>query len=72
MPGSIHVSKLAYSLEDFCDLVGLTRTGAFKEIREGRLHAIKIGRRFVVPAAEVKAWMERLAALVAAKAQAAR
>lgn len=53
-------SKLAYSISDFCALVGLGRTGAFREIRTGRLRAVKVGRRTLIPAVEVKAWLDRL------------
>lgn len=54
-------SKLAYSIAEFCELVGLGRTGAFKEIRLQRLKAVKVGRRTLIPATEVKAWLDRLA-----------
>lgn len=53
-------SKLAYSISEFCTLVGLGRTGAFREIRTGRLRAVKVGRRTLIPAAEVRAWLDRL------------
>ena len=52
--------KLAYSVAEFCELVGLGRTGAFKEIKEQRLRAVKAGRRTLIPAEEVQAWLERL------------
>lgn len=72
MSQSIHLSKLAYSIEDFCELVGIGRSGAFREIREGRLRAVKIGRRVLVPAAELKTWLERLAEISASKVRARR
>lgn len=52
--------KMAYSIAEFCALVGLGRTGAFKEIKERRLRAVKAGRRTLIPAEEVQAWLERL------------
>lgn len=62
MASSNPFSKLAYSIADFCALVGLGRTGAFREIRTGRLRAVKVGRRTLIPAAEVRAWLDRLMA----------
>lgn len=68
MPQPNSFSKLAYSIAEFCELVGLGRTGAFKEIRLKRLHAVKVGRRTLIPAGEVKAWLDRLAAASASPA----
>lgn len=62
------LTKLAYSIAEFCQLVGLGRTGAFKEIRLQRLKAIKVGRRTLIPAAEVMAWLERMGATPAERA----
>lgn len=61
MAPSNALPKLAYSIAEFCELVGLGRTGAFKEIRERRLRAVKVGRRTLIPVAEVKAWLDSLA-----------
>lgn len=60
MSQSISLPKLAYSVAEFCELVGLGRTGAFREIRDQRLRAVKVGRRTLIPAEEVKAWLDRL------------
>ncbi|MBS1767178.1 MAG: helix-turn-helix domain-containing protein [Acidobacteria bacterium] len=54
--------KLAYSVAEVCELIGLGRTGVFKEIRERRLRVVKAGRRTLIPAAELKAWLDRLMA----------
>ncbi len=62
MSPSTPLPKLAYSVTEFCELVGLGRTGAFREIRERRLRAVKAGRRTLIPAAEIKAWLDRLTA----------
>lgn len=62
------LTKLAYSIAEFCQLVGLGRTGTFKEIRLQRLKAIKVGRRTLIPAAEVLAWLERMGAAPAERA----
>lgn len=58
---SIPPAKVAYSIAEFCELVSLGRSRVFEEIREKRLHIVKVGRRTLIPALEVTAWLERLA-----------
>lgn len=53
-------AKAAFSIAEFCLLVSLGRSRVFEEIRENRLHIVKVGRRTLIPAAEVTAWLERL------------
>lgn len=53
--------KAAYSVAEFCQLVSLGRSRVFEEIREKRLHIVKVGRRTLIPAVEVGAWLDRLA-----------
>jgi len=55
--------KLAYSVAEVCHLIGLGRTGVFKEIREQRLRAVKAGRRTLIPAVAIQAWLDRLASV---------
>jgi excisionase family DNA binding protein len=54
-------SKAAYSIAEFCGLVSLGRSRVFEEIRERRLRIVKVGRRTLIPATEVTAWLDRLA-----------
>lgn len=56
------VQKAAYSIAEFCFLVSLGRSRVFEEIRENRLHVVKVGRRTLIPAVEVAAWLDRLSA----------
>ncbi len=53
-------TKAAYSIAEFCALVSLGRSRVFEEIREKRLRIVKVGRRTLIPAVEVTAWLERL------------
>lgn len=55
-------TKAAYSITEFCDLTSLGRSRVFEEIREKRLRAVKVGRRTLIPAPEVTAWLQRLTA----------
>ena len=52
--------RLLYSIVEFGGLTGLCRTRVFQEIKEGRLAALKCGRRTLIPAAEVEAWIASL------------
>jgi excisionase family DNA binding protein len=54
-------AKVAYSIAEFCQLVSLGRSRVFEEIRGKRLRILKVGRRTIIPATEVMAWLNRLA-----------
>jgi predicted DNA-binding transcriptional regulator AlpA len=45
---------LALSLRDFIRTVPISRSGAYNLIREGKLKAVKIGGRTVIPYAEAQ------------------
>lgn len=53
-------SRLLYSLAEFRNLTSLSKTRVFEELKEGRLRAVKCGRRTLIPAAEVEAWIASL------------
>lgn len=53
-------SRVAYSIEEFAALTGLGRTRVFEELKMGRLHAVKSGRRTLIPASEVDVWLASL------------
>ena len=40
--------KLAYGIDEFCKIANLGRTKLYKDIAEGRLRAVKNGRRTVI------------------------
>lgn len=50
----------AFSIEQFCRRYGVGRTKAYEELKLGRLHARKIGRRTVIPEDDAEAWLRRL------------
>lgn len=52
--------KAAYSIAEFCQLVSLGRSSVFEEIKTKRLGIVKVGRRTLIPATEVTAWLGRL------------
>jgi excisionase family DNA binding protein len=53
-------SQLLYTLAQFRTLTSLSKTRVFEELKEGRLRAVKCGRRTLIPAAEVSALIESL------------
>jgi excisionase family DNA binding protein len=52
--------KIAYSVEQAARAAGVGRTLMFEEIRNKRLIARKIGRRTVITAEDLIAWLESL------------
>ena len=49
---------LAYSVADACRVSSIGRTRLYQLIGEGRLHARKIGKRTLIPAASLRALIE--------------
>lgn len=54
------VAPVSYSVEDAATALGLGRTFVFQLIKEGRLKAVKVGRRTLVPVREVEAFLARM------------
>jgi excisionase family DNA binding protein len=53
-------SKVAYTVSEFCDLYGISRSLTYSELRAGRLTARKIGRRTLILKADADAWLSSL------------
>lgn len=49
-----HETRLAYSVTEVANITGLGRTTVYKLIGEGKLQSIKIGRRRLVGATQVR------------------
>jgi excisionase family DNA binding protein len=54
--------KLAYSIDDIANLVGVGRSLLFEEIKAGRLSVKKAGRRTLVTDADLRGWLSNLPA----------
>ena len=54
------VLPVSYSVEDAAKALGIGRTFVFQLIKEGKLRAVKLGRRTVVPVKECEALLARL------------
>jgi excisionase family DNA binding protein len=63
------MSKAALSVEDFCNSYGVGRTTAYEEISSGRLRAVKVGRRTLIPETSAADWLKSLAPVATASAQ---
>ena len=49
-----------WRVDDFCAAHGIGRTTLYSEIKAGRLKAVKLGKRTLIPDSEARAWQERL------------
>lgn len=55
------MQRLAFSVDEFAALAGIGRTVAYREIREGRLRPLKVGRRTIISHDEAMRWLTALA-----------
>jgi excisionase family DNA binding protein len=52
--------KLAYTVEEACDVTGMTRTRIYKAIADATLVTFKAGRRRMVSAKALEAFIAKL------------
>jgi excisionase family DNA binding protein len=57
--------RAAYRIEETCETLSISRTKLYEEIAAGRLRALKCGRRTLIPASEITAWLNSLSAKAA-------
>jgi excisionase family DNA binding protein len=55
MSGKYNVKKLAYSIREACEASSLGRTTIYAHIGRGRLKAVRVGGRTVIPADSLNA-----------------
>lgn len=56
-------TPLAYGIDDVTRVASIGRTTIFAAIRDGHLRAVKIGRRTLILADDLKSWLEAAAAI---------
>ena len=56
------VQRTAFSIMEFCERNGISRTLAYAEIRNGRLKTRKVGRRQLITVQDEAAWHAALLA----------
>lgn len=52
--------KLAYTLKEFMALAGVGRSFVYDELAEGRLKAVKAGRKTLIRDEDARAWLGSL------------
>jgi excisionase family DNA binding protein len=56
-PAHGKLQKLAYSIKEVRELVGTSRSMIYREIGEGKLRAVKRGRRTLILATDLQDWI---------------
>jgi excisionase family DNA binding protein len=51
--GETSIAPRALRVDDFCKVVGISRTTFYDLIKRGQLRAVRLGGRTVVPATEI-------------------
>jgi excisionase family DNA binding protein len=52
--------KLAYSIDEAIEAIGLGRTTVFELMASGELESVKVGRRRLIPSEALKDYVQRL------------
>ena len=56
--GVVDGCKLALSVQEVAERVGVCPPLIYSEIREGRLKALRVGKRLIIPLTAVNDWLE--------------
>jgi excisionase family DNA binding protein len=54
------MDKQLFTLPEFVGLYSISRTSAYREIKDGRLKATKCGRRTLIARSDADAWLSQL------------
>jgi excisionase family DNA binding protein len=56
-PPVLPPEKLTYSLKEAASAIGVGKSTLYKALSDGRLTAVKLGNRTLIPAEALRAWM---------------
>ena len=51
------IEKMAYSISETADSIGLHKNTVYKLVQSGRLPAVKLGRKILISKLELSAWL---------------
>lgn len=57
-PMNPQVTKVAFSVDEFCNAYGVRRNLAYDEMKAGRLKFRKAGRRTLIPKTDADTWLQ--------------
>lgn len=52
--------RLAYSVDEFSNLVGISRRAVYLEVAAGRLRIVKCGKRTLITSDDARVWLDSL------------
>ncbi|MGD9816385.1 MAG: helix-turn-helix domain-containing protein [Hyphomonadaceae bacterium] len=56
-PPEVPAEKLAFTLKEAATALGVSKSTLYKALADGKLSAIKLGNRTLIPAEALKAWI---------------
>ena len=59
---SADIPRVALRVSEACSALAISRSKLYLELAAGRLHAVKCGRRTLIPVPSIKAWLDGLPA----------
>ena len=62
---SADIPRAALRVSEACSALAISRSKLYLELAAGRLHAVKFGRRTLIPVPSIKAWLDGLPARAA-------
>ena len=57
---SADIPRAALRVSEACSALAISRSKLYLELAAGRLHAVKCGRRTLIPVPSIKAWLDGL------------
>ena len=54
--------KLALSVDEFCATCSIGRSTFYEEVKAGRIHILKAGKRTLIASTEAQRWLDSLVA----------